>query len=164
MSQIEPDEKIILIDFDDYLQKRLRNPELKKANKKVSPSHNKQTNNKGRVTNFENFMNEKMSNPEFAEAVNQKQAELDVYLKEERRKLDAGPGEKPTELSLDEWENRILADIPDSELNEFEQALKGCDFKNIKEWRDHSNAIAREYLMQKYGIDVTTLRKSQQTP
>lgn len=109
-------------------------------------------------------MNEKMSNPEFAEAVNQKQIELDVYLKEEQRKLDAGPGKKPTELSIDEWENRILADIPDSELNEFEVALKGCDFKNIKEWRDHSNAIAREYLMQKYGIDVTTLRKGQQTP
>lgn len=164
MSQIEPDEKVILIDFDDYLQERLRNPELEKANKKVSPSHNKQASNQSRVTNFENFISSKMSNPEFAEAVNQKQAELGLYLKEERGKLDAEPGKKPTELSIDEWENRVLADIPDSELNEFEQALKGCDFKNIKEWRDHSNAIVREYLMQEYGIDVTTLRKSQQTP
>ena len=45
---------------------------------------------KGRVSDFETFMAEKMQNPEFAEAVNQKQAELDLYLKEDKESLMLG--------------------------------------------------------------------------
>ena len=37
INQIEPDEKVILIDFDDYLQKKLQNPKFKEVYEKASP-------------------------------------------------------------------------------------------------------------------------------
>lgn len=109
--------------------------------------NNQPMNQKGRVADFEGFMNEKMSNPQFATNVRRKQQELKIWLKLQQARMEAGISQ--TELARRLGKNQ-------AQISRLEQPNKpdGYSTINIIEF---VTALGDDF-----EVDVTIRRKDKQ--